>query len=153
MEFLNIKQAKKTIGLIAANGRKLDERIHTVGCSGLYHFQEHQDTTILTDLVKAMPKSSRGNALKYWITQHSNVKWSKKAFGGEGGFVKDGQEVQVDLAHAVEHPFYEKTDTEQSAFNPDSRVKSFIKAFQKAIEKGEITREDFEAYKQQILEA
>jgi hypothetical protein len=145
MEFLNRTQTIKAINLIRQAGAKLDERVHQVACSGLAHYAENADTTALSLLVKAMPKSGRTNALKYWITQHANVRWDSKAGPDKTGFyVKAvaGAEVIVDLDHAIEHPFWEKKDTEQSVFNAESRVKSFITAFTKAVMEGKISKED-----------
>lgn len=130
---LSIKQANKSISLISQAGRKLDERIHVVAVSGLAHFLQHGDTTLLTNLCHAMPKSGRGNALKFWITKHVRVKWSTKAHGGEGGFVKNGD---LDLnswakialvEKAALDPFYNKEDAEPKAWNPNASILNLVK--------------------------
>ena len=147
MDILTIKQAQATIKLIVSGGKKLDERIHQVGVSGLAHYKEHGDTSTLTALADAMPKSSRGNALKYWITKNANVKWDKKAFNGKGGFVKakKGEECIANVIEASESPFWEKTDTEQSVFDAKKAVSAFhafVKKCKNAIEDGSINVDD-----------
>ena len=104
MQLLTLKQAKQTIKLIATAGEKLDERIHLVAVSGLAHFQDHGDTTAITELSKAMPKSARGNRLKQYIQEFAPVKWDSKAFEGTGGFVikKAGIDRAVDLETAMQ---------------------------------------------------
>jgi len=132
MEILSIKQSNKTITLISNAGKKLDERIHQVGVSGIAHFLQHGDLTVLTGLAKAMPRSSRGNALKFWITKNVKVKWSSTAYSGKGGFVKNGDTelsswdkfgivVQADAS-----PFYAKKDKEASQWNPDTSILSLV---------------------------
>ena len=133
MNILSIKQSNKAIKLISVAGKKLDERIHTVGLSGIAHFLQHGDLTILTGLSNAMPKSARGNALKFWITKHVKVKWNAKAYAGLGGFVKNGDtdlnawdKIAI-LKSADLHPFYEKEDKEASQWNPETAILSLVK--------------------------
>lgn len=130
---LTIKDSNKQIKLISVAGKKLDERIHQVGLSGLAHFLQHGDLTILTGLSKAMPKSTRGNALKFWITKYAKVKWNAKAYNGTGGFVKNGD---TDLSswdkiaiimQADANPFYDKEDKEASQWNPEAAILSLVK--------------------------
>jgi hypothetical protein len=133
MNILSIKQSNAKTKLIKAAGKVQDERIHEVGLSGIAHFLQHGDLTVLTGLSKAMPKSARGNALKFWITKHVKVKWNAKAYNGSGGFVKNGETtlsswdkiaiiMQADL-----HPFYEKKDSEASQWNPETAILSLVK--------------------------
>ena len=134
MSILTIKQARKTITLIAQAGRKLDERIHSVAVAGLHHFFESGDLDILSDLVLAMPKSARGNALTYWITMHAPVKWDKKARAGKQGYKKNG-EIPENWGEIVEsanaEPFFNKTDTEQAVFDPDKYAKAVVSKLNK----------------------
>ena len=134
MTIMTKKQAAKTIKLISAAGRKLDERIHSVAVAGLHHFFESGDLDILSDLVLAMPKSARGNALTYWITMHAPVKWDKKARAGKQGYKKNG-EIPENWGEIVEaanaEPFFNKADTEQSVFDPDKYAKAVVSKLSK----------------------
>lgn len=126
---LSIKDARKTISLIATAGRKMDERIHAVAVAGLHHFFESGDLDILSDLVHAMPKSTRGNALHFWITRFAPVKWDKKARAGKGGFKKAGDnptEWGAVVQEADADPFWNKKDTEERVFNPDKYAASVV---------------------------
>lgn len=152
MNILTLKQARRTISLIASAGAKLDERIHQVGVSGLDHYRNNGDTTALTELVKAMPRSARGNALKYWCTKYANIRWDSKAFAKTGGFVKKSKSADIEchVEEAMANPFYNKEDKEPAKFNPQSRTKAFISAFSKALGNGEISTEDMAAAKAEI---
>ena len=153
MQLLTIKQSLKTIKLIYQAGAKLDERIHQVGCSGLSHFLETGDLTALTELTHAMPKSSRGNALKYWVTKHANVKWNTKAYAGAGGWVikKKGSERDVQLQDAIDNPFWNKEDKESAAFTDIHKLIASVKSrIAKALDDGKVLPEE-EVYAAQVL--
>lgn len=146
---LTLKDSTKTIKLIRDAGKKLDERIHLVGVSGMAHFfgidgdgnvvNDGGDLTALTDLTHAMPRSARGNAFKYWVTKHLPVKWDKKAYGGNGGWKKNGKfegDAYEVLWMANNAPFYEKTDTEQAEFNADKYLATVANKIRKEIANG-----------------
>jgi len=146
MNILTIKQSKETTELILQAGTKLDEHIHAVGVAGIAHFLQHGDKDVLTNLVKAMPKSSRGNALKLWITKHVKVRWNKKAYAGLGGYV--GKMPQINsfakiaiVMAANAEPFYEKKDTEASVWNEKAAVLSLVKKLQAFSEEHELSDE------------
>ena len=142
MTILTIKQARATIKLVASAGKKLDERIHTVAVSGLYHFFNSGDLDILSDLVLAMPKSGRGNAFKNWVTKHAAVKWVEKARNNAGGWKKNG-DIPEDWASIVDtaeaEPFWLKEDTEAPVFNP----KQYASNVRKKLEKEGVSMSDF----------
>lgn len=133
MNILTMRDGLKTIKLISDAGKKLDERIHQVGVAGIAHFLKHGDTTLISELCHAMPKSARGNALKFWITKHIAVKWSTKAHNGKGGYVKNGdmdltpmQKVAL-VTRANDAPFYMKEDKEASVWNPETSILNLVK--------------------------
>lgn len=130
---MTIKQCNKTTTLIAQAGRKLDERIHAVAVSGLAHFLQHGDNTVLTNLVKAMPKSARGNALKFFISKHTkgSLQWKASAHNKTGGYV--GKKLEISswekiaiVLDAEAEPFYKKEDTEKAEWNPQASVLSLV---------------------------
>lgn len=104
-----IKDSKKlvtAIKSIANRGKKLDADIHLCAVSCLYHAQEHGDTTLMTRLVDAMPKSGRRKALIHWAVEHGKLAYSEK----EQTFKLDkGKSKSWKLAAAESTPFWEFT--------------------------------------------
>lgn len=137
---LTMKEGKKTIKLILEAGQKLDERIHSVAVSGIAHCLQHKDTTLISELVHAMPKSARGNALKFFLTKYLPIKWDNKAHGGKGGY-KLNKDHGIDSMHWAQKaatvlaadaaPFYMKEDKEASVFNPNSSVVALVNKMKK----------------------
>ena len=139
--YVNYQTSLRNTTLIAKAGVKMDERIHITGCAGLFHFMQHGDLTVLTQLSKAMPKSGRGNALKFWITKHVPVKWNAKAYKGAGGFIVDkkrdaitGEDQDAVMLEATMSPFYLKEDKEASVWNPNTAIISLVKKLEHAKE-------------------
>ena len=140
MNILNMKQAQRDVKLISAAGKKLDERIHNVAVSGVAHCLMYGDTTLISDLCRAMPKSGRGNALKQWFTKYLPVEWKAKAHGGKGGFSLKSNHGLRDMHWALKiattitangDKFYDKPDTEASVFNPNGSVTSLLNRVKK----------------------
>lgn len=129
------KEANQVIKLIKDAGVKLDARIHDTAVQGIAHCLAYGDTTIVSNLAKAMPKSARGNALKYFITQHLPVEWNKKAHGDGGFKLKKDHGLQElhwckkleIVLNANASPFYNKEDKEASVFNPNTSVLTLLK--------------------------
>ena len=138
MNILSMKESNRITGLILNAGKKLDERIHNVAVSGLAHWYTSGDNTILTNLVKAMPKSGRGNALKYWISEHSNngLKWDKKAHNGTGGYKGKKPELKgftslCVVLKADSKAFHIKEDREPTVWNDKNSVLSLVAKLKK----------------------
>lgn len=140
MKILTMKQGKAQTALISSTGKKLDAAIHLVGVSGIAHCLAHSDTTLISELCRAMPKSSRGNALKFWFTKHLSIEWKAKAHGGAGGFVVKKDHGMKDMHWAEKaaiviaanaKPFYEKEDKEASVYNPNATLLSMVKRVSK----------------------
>lgn len=72
------------IGRIAASGKVLQARIHTVAVSTLAHIRDHGDTTLAVRLLDALANGQRLNALAFWYSRFSDG----KAVMSKG---KDGQ--------------------------------------------------------------
>lgn len=150
MSVLTIKQANKTIKLISEAGRKLDQRIHDVAVSGLAHFLQHGDTTLISELCHAMPRSARGNALKFWMTKHSRngIKWNAKAHNGKGGWTKAKNAPELSsweklaiITVAMKEPFYLKEEKEPSVWNERAAVLSLVKKLKEFSEEHELSPE------------
>ncbi len=58
---------------INTRGKKLDDDIWVAAVSAMAHHAKHGDVTIINQLVEAMPKGSRVNALRDFILAHGKV--------------------------------------------------------------------------------
>lgn len=161
MQMLNLKQARATIKLVATAGKKLDERIHQIAVSGINHYlgEGNGDTTILTELAHAMPKSARGKALAYWTTKNCNVKWSSKAHAGKGGYVKVNKKEKPTgtLEAAIAMPFWEKPEDGPSQFkgyDREAEVLNFVKRLKaKEAKLAELSEDDSKKVKLDVSAA
>lgn len=64
---------KAAFDSIAKRGAKLDNDIWIAAVSAMAHHDKHGDVTIINDLVAAMPKGSRVNALREFISAFGKV--------------------------------------------------------------------------------
>mgnify|MGYP003655862602 FL=1 len=83
MKLITSKEAIiKAIASISGRGAKLDKDIWVAAVSAMAHHNEHGDVTIINDLVSAMPKGARVNALRDYILAHGKVSFDNevKAF-------------------------------------------------------------------------
>lgn len=72
----------KAIALIQSTGAKLDTLIHTCAMSVVAHVSEHRNTTLISQLIAAMPKSARRKNLINWFEVNSPVQIVEKSNGG-----------------------------------------------------------------------
>tara|TARA_R110002167_G_scaffold235258_1_gene440575 strand:- start:385 stop:861 length:477 start_codon:yes stop_codon:yes gene_type:complete len=79
---------------ISGRGAKLDKDIQRAAVSAMSHHNEHGDVTIINELVAAMPKGARVNALRDYILAHGKVSFDDKAkafvHAKEGSFDLEG---------------------------------------------------------------
>lgn len=121
--FLSIRQGIEAAQKIASVMDDFDSQMHIVSCSGLKHYQDCGDLTVLTSIVKAVSKynsttgqfdgrSVRSKDLRQWLTNHADIKWDKTAYKdatgtARGGYVKGKVgPAEVKLEHAIATPFY-----------------------------------------------
>ena len=69
----------KAIASISGRGAKLDKDIWVAAVSAMAHHNEHGDVTIINELVAAMPKGARVNALRDYILAHGKVSFDAQA--------------------------------------------------------------------------
>lgn len=80
MEILrDIKAINKAIGSIGTRGKKLDADIHVCAVSCLWYVGKHGQITPLNDLIKALPKGFRANAVKAWAETFGSVSYDTEA--------------------------------------------------------------------------
>lgn len=132
------------IDTIGANGKVLDENIHTAAVSCLDHFALHGNTSLATRLVNNMPKSGRRKALVYWFTQFGPLSFDEKA----GAFHKakgKSADRPVRLDDAIKTPFWEYTAEKNPApFDVMKELSRFKSKFSKAKDKGEAKNVDLQ---------
>ena len=86
----------KAIKSIAVRGQKLDHDIHVAGVSCLAHIAAHSDTTLLNDLVNALPKGARKHAFVEWALAYGNVSLLDKSLDGDKDKIDKGQVFKLD---------------------------------------------------------
>jgi hypothetical protein len=74
IRILTAAECSTAIGRIAAGGKSLQARIHTVAVSTLEHARAHGDITLACRLLDALPNGVRVKSLAYWYSHFSNGK-------------------------------------------------------------------------------
>jgi hypothetical protein len=74
IRILTAAECSTAIGRIAAGGKTLQARIHTVAVSTLDHIRAHGDTTLACRLLDALPNGVRVKSLAFWFSHFSNGK-------------------------------------------------------------------------------
>ncbi len=102
----------KAIKSIAVRGQKLDYDIHVAGTSCLQHIAEHSNTTLLNDLVNALPKGARKHAFVEWALAYGSVRTLDRANPADADRIAKGQvfaldrSKQFDLDGAIANAWY-----------------------------------------------
>ncbi len=122
MEMLKGAKLTAAIKSIKTRSETLDKDIHKAAVSSIAHFMEHGNCTAMTQLVEAVGKAARKEALTFWFREHANVRWQRVEKGSdEFHFVKGNKELDEKalLEQAIDTPFWqftkEKSQTEFDA--------------------------------------
>ena len=134
----------KAIKSIAVRGQKLDHDIHVAGTSCLQHIANHSDTTLLNDLVNALPKGARKHAFVEWALAYGNVSLLDKSLDGDKDKIERGQVFKLDrtksfdLEGAVANAWYNfKPEADLlTAFDVHKAVAQLVKRVTKATKDG-----------------
>lgn len=96
----------KAVASILNRGKKLDADIQLAGVSILAHIAEHGNVTLMNDLVAALPKGSRKNALLEWACKFGKLRLNEGADRKVTPllFNKEGT---TDIDGAWDKPWYE----------------------------------------------
>jgi hypothetical protein len=116
-----------------------DDRIHKIACSALTHAATFGDSTYCTELVQAMPKSSRGESLKTWFVKFGALTWVRE---GEEQKFRKNEKGKYDLETAYATPFYIKPETVSAPFDLEKLLKMIESVEKRAIQgrkKGTLT--------------
>jgi len=141
---MELKTIKANIKWIANTGEKYDTKLHDTGVGILKHASEHGDFSEMNNLFNAMGKSSRKEAFKKWVCDHSPLKFDDKV----GVFTKSKRnktDYQYEAADAV--PFWNYTVERVQTLDVDKMtIKAFatacLKRIETAKEKGGIIKGD-----------
>lgn len=131
MKLLSTKPAIiAAITSIKNRGAKLDKDIWIAAVSAMAHHAEHGNPHLINDLVAAMPKGSRVNALRDYILAHGKVKYNEK----EKVFTHD-KEGSLDLEGALKVSWVEfKPEAEYKPMDVLKLVKALAKKVEEADE-------------------
>lgn len=134
----------KEIRSIKLRGQKLDQSIWVAGVSCLAHIAEHSNTTLLNDLVNALPKGARKHAFVEWALAYGNVSLLDKSLDGDQDNIAKGQVFKLDrsksfdLDGAMQNAWYNfKPEPDLlTAFDVHKAVAQLVKRVTKASRDG-----------------
>lgn len=92
----------KAIKSIAVRGQKLDHDIHIAGVSCLAHIAEHSNTTLLNDLVNALPKGARKHAFVEWALAYGSVRTLDRSNPADADRIAKGQVFALDRSKSFD---------------------------------------------------
>ncbi len=97
----------KAIVGIRTRGAKLDNDIHSVAMACLNHAEKHGDVTLMGNLLLAVPKSTRRNALAQWAFAFGKFQPSTDKATMESMPVAFNKTAKTDLEAAAAKPFWD----------------------------------------------
>lgn len=121
---------RKQIVSIGNRAKKLDRDIHVVGVSCLHHADKHGDVTLMQELINALGRSQRRNAVIGWACAFGKFAPDEK--GKNVVFNKAGT---TDLVSASEEsPWDFAPEKPFQAFDLEAELAKLMKKAQKAAE-------------------
>lgn len=134
----------KAIKSIAVRGQKLDHDIHVAGVSCLQHIADHSNTTLLNNLVNALPKGARKHAFVEWVLQYGSVRTLDRTNEADQDKIAKGQvfaldrSKQFDLEGAIANAWYNfKPEADLlTAFDAAKMVAAMMRKYNNAVKQG-----------------
>ena len=150
MNTICLKTINRQIGEIKRSGKALQQKIVSVETDALWHALQCGNHTPLTNLVLAMPASTRRKALILHIVDHSPLKWDDE----KHCFMKSKRQwEESQINAAIETPFYEySVEKEPKALDLDKLlcaeklIELANKQVEKAMEEGREIKGDQAAF-------
>lgn len=134
--FLSAAQMDKEFPLIAAAGKKLDERIQVAAMSAIHHFQQHKDTCYINRLYLSLSAGVRRSALTvYFLAFGGVVANEDKDTKKEKPFLSDHTK-KIDMEEACRVKWYDckKEPEPDEVFDAGKMFAMFMKKLNGAIE-------------------
>ncbi len=123
-------EVTKAISSIQNRAKKLDNDIHTVAVSCLHHADAHGDVTLMQNLILAMGKSQRRNALIGWANAFGKFQPNEK--GKNVDYCKTNT---TDIEGAIEtSPWDFSPEQAFKPFDMQAELKKLLKRATKASE-------------------
>lgn len=72
------KNVRNQISLVKSRAKKLDDQVHFVAVSCLWHADKHGDITLMQELIESMGKSQRRNAVIAWAIAYGKFEADEK---------------------------------------------------------------------------
>lgn len=151
MNTICVKTLNRKIGEIKRSGKALQEKTVSVEMDAMWHALQCGNHTPLTNLVLALPASSRRKALILHIVDHSPLKWDAEKNCFTKSKRQQWEESQINAAIAT--PFYEySVEKEPKALDldkllcADKLIELANKQVEKALEEGREIKGDQAAF-------
>lgn len=134
--FMSAAQMDKEFPLIAAAGKKLDERIQQAAQSAINHFVQHKDTVYINRLYLSLSAGVRRSALTVYLLAFAGVKANEdKDSKKEKPFLSDYTK-KADLEEACRVKWYDckKEPEPDEVFDAGKMFAMFMKKLNGALE-------------------
>lgn len=125
---LKAKNVRNQIALVKSRAKKLDDQIHIIAVSCLYHADKHGDVTLMQELIESMGKSQRRNAVIAWASAYGKFQPNEK---GKNVDYCRGNATDIEAAKN-ESPWDFKPEQPFKAFDMEVELKKLIKRSAKA---------------------
>lgn len=118
----------KAVVSIKTRGAKLDADIQLAGVSILAHIEEHGNVTLLNDLMAALPKGARKNAMAEWAMANGKVRLNEGPNRKDMPFLYDKARI-TSIDKAWEKPWYDFAPTPDliQSFDVQAAVAKILK--------------------------
>lgn len=112
---------------VERRGKQFDKDVHNLALSVMLHADKFGDVTHATNLVKALPKGTRSNAMKDWFIHFGKFKWNAETKSFNADHTKETR-----IAEATAKPFYEFNAKEGADYVPYDLVTALQKVWAQA---------------------
>ena len=124
------KNVRDQISLIKTRSKQLDDQVHIIAVSCLYHAEQHGDVTLMQELIDSMGRSQRRSAVIAWAEAYGKFERNSK-----GKNVVFCRAKQTDLEGAKnESPWDFSPEPAFRPFDMEAELKKLLKRATKAAE-------------------
>ena len=135
-KYLTEGEIKQGIEEVRTASASLVAKIHTLAVSAGVHSLDSGNLQLCTDLVHAMHKGMRRNALIQWFCTYGTMEYD--GIGDKGRFKKKGKKMEFNAERANLDPFYEqKSVKEGEEWNAKLDLARIVGIVKKHVEKAQ----------------